>query len=287
MRSLLSAPDSRRPRPAKRFCSGISTRSPNDLSRSALSSVGAVVMASISSIDRATPVLGAALRAAEAARPRAVNTSRMPMMKSMVMAQTSTLMIRDIQNAPTARITTEPPSMSQPSGLLEERRDVLVPREEQVDEEQRRQAAEHERGQLALRGEGGDLTAHVLPLADGARHGLEQLGQVATDATLDVDGHHDPGEVLAVEPLGHALERGLEAHAEARLHQHPAELRRDRLAALVDDRVDGLRQGQTSGQRPGHQLERVGQARAELLAASAPLEAEPHPRQDDPAERGT
>ena len=118
MRSLLSAPDTRRPRPAKRFCIGISTRSENDLSRSALSSVGAVVMASISSIDRATPVLGAALRTAEAARTRAVNTSRMPMMKSMVMTQTSTLTIRDIQNAPIPRIRTEPPSMSQPRGSL-------------------------------------------------------------------------------------------------------------------------------------------------------------------------
>ena len=97
--------------PANRFCSGTRTRSPNDLSRSALSSLGAVVMASISSSDRATPVLGAALRAAAAARASAVNTSSTPMMPSMVMGQTSTLTTRDIQKAPTARMHTLPPNI--------------------------------------------------------------------------------------------------------------------------------------------------------------------------------
>ena len=66
IRSALSAPDSRRPRPENLFWSGISTRSPKDLSRSLVSSEGAVVIASMSSIDRATPELGAALRIAVA-----------------------------------------------------------------------------------------------------------------------------------------------------------------------------------------------------------------------------
>ena len=77
-----------------------------------MSSLGAVVMASISSSERATPVLGAALRAAESARASAVKTSSTPMMPSMVMSQTSTLMMRDIQKAPTPRMSTLPPSMS-------------------------------------------------------------------------------------------------------------------------------------------------------------------------------
>ena len=81
-----------------------------------MSSLGAVVIASISSIERATPVLGAALRAAEAARASAVNTSSTPMMNSMVMGQTSTLTMRDIQKAPTPRMQHAPPSISQPSG---------------------------------------------------------------------------------------------------------------------------------------------------------------------------
>jgi hypothetical protein len=130
IRSALSAPDSRRPRPENLFWSGISTRSPKDLSRSLVSSDGAVVIASMSSIDRATPVLGAALRIARPSRPKAVNTSSMPMMKSMVMVQTSTLMMRDIQNAPTARMTRSRRASANP-GPAEECRDVLVAGEQQ------------------------------------------------------------------------------------------------------------------------------------------------------------
>jgi hypothetical protein len=110
-------------------------------------------------------------------------------------------------------------------------------------------------------------------------HRLEQLGQVAADPALDVDGHHDPGEVLAVEALGHACQGGLEADAEARLDQHAAELRRDRLRALVDDGVDGLGEGQARRQGARHQLQGVGQAAAEGLAPPAESDAEPHPRQ--------
>ena len=82
--SALSAPESRRPRPTNRFCRGSSTRSPNGLSSSRVSSFGAVVIASMSSSDRATPVAVVVPRSAEPASPSATNTSSTPMMNSMV-----------------------------------------------------------------------------------------------------------------------------------------------------------------------------------------------------------
>ncbi len=118
MRSALSAPDRRRPIPVNRFCRGTRTRSLNDLSSSRVSSLGAVVIASMSSSDRATPELGAALRIAEPTRMREVNTRRAPMMKSIVMTQTSTFTMRDIQNAPTMRIAAPPPIIIHPSGRV-------------------------------------------------------------------------------------------------------------------------------------------------------------------------
>ena len=134
--------------------------------------------------------------------------------------------MRDIQKAPTREDDDRAAEHQPAQRPAEEHGDVVVPGEQQVDEEERRQAAEHERGELALRRQRGDLAAHVLALADGGGDRLEQLGEVAADPALDVDRHHDPGEVLALEPLGHALESGLEADAQPGLDEHAAELAR-------------------------------------------------------------
>ena len=65
--------------------------------------------------------------------------------------------------------------------------------------------------QPAFGGEGADLPAHPLALGDGVGHRVEQLGQVASDLTLDADRQHDPREVGALHPVGHVVERILDA----------------------------------------------------------------------------
>src|SRR5690606_7727780 len=90
-------------------------------------------------------------------------------------------------------------------GTLEHGLDVARLREEEVYAEDRGQTTDHIGRDLALSGQRGHLTAHVLALADGARDGVEQLTQVATNLALDLDGHHDPAEVLALEPFGDAV----------------------------------------------------------------------------------
>src|SRR6185369_7872643 len=84
-------------------------------------------------------------------------------------------------------------------------------------------------------------------------------------------------EVLALEPVGHALERGLQRQTEAGLDKDLAELAGDRLGALADDGVDGLGQREAGRQRAGHQLQGLGERGLELLLATLALEAEVPP----------
>ena len=113
------------------------------------------------------------------------------------------------------------------------------------------------------------MAAQVLALTQGGRHGEQQLGQVAADLALDPDRHHDPPEVAALHPLGDALQGVLDGHAEPALDHDPPELAGDRLGALADDRVDGLREGEAGREAAGHQLQGVGQARPEGLQRGA------------------
>jgi hypothetical protein len=102
----------------------------------------------------------------------------------------------------------------------------------------------------------------------------------SSDLSLDVDRHHHPVEVLALVPLGDPFESVLEADSQARLDQHALELRRDGLGALPDHRVDRLGQREPGRERPGHQLQRLGEPGVEGLAPSRSLDAEVDPRDD-------
>ena len=175
--------------------------------------------------------------------------------------------------------TAMPTHISQPIGVVNMRLDVVGLGQGQVGQEAGRQAAEDVAGQATLRGERVHVAAQVLALAQGRRHGEQQLGEVSADLALDPDGHHDPPEVTALHPLGDSFEGVLDGHAQTALDDHPAELAGDRLGALADDGVDGLREGEPGREAAGHQLQGVGQAHAERLQAALllPPQVEPGP----------
>jgi len=82
-----------------------------------------------------------------------------------------------------------------------------------------------------------------------AEQGLQELGQVAADLSLDPDGHDDPLEVLAVHPVGDAVERVLDLDPEPLLDHRPAEFTADDRVAFLHDGVDCLRQRETGLKR--------------------------------------
>ena len=91
----------------------------------------------------------------------------------------------------------------------------------------------------------------------GVGHGVEQLGQVATDLALDADGHDRPHQVDAGHALGRVLERVLDGPAEARLGEHPLELAAGRLGRLVGDRLEALGEGEPGSHRTREQVQRA------------------------------
>src|SRR3954454_3314185 len=286
IRSGASAPDIRLASLEALCWNGPMIRSENDSSYSLASSVGAPVRACTRATERSTPVTAwppAEVDAAAETRNSATTTSAPPRIRRMVMSHLDLDDARHPEDADGQdRRAADQHQDAQRSG--EEHHHVGVVGEHQVEQEGRRKPAEDHRRELALGGQRGDLTAHVLALAHGGRHRVQQLGEVASDLALDVDGHHDPVEVLALEPVGDALEGGLERQPETGLDEHLAELAGDRLGGLADDGVDRLRQRQTGSQGPGHQLQGVGERRLELLLAALATEAEVQPG-SEPAQR--
>src|SRR3954451_1724395 len=250
MRSAASPPDSRRAIRTARAWNGAMTRSANDSSYSLVSSVGALLRACTRATERSTPDTAwpsAVVPTAADTRTTARITSAPPRIRRMV---TSHLDLDDAGHPEDAHGEDDRGADEhQDAQRTREQHDhVVVVRQQQVEQERRRETAEHHRGELALRGESRDLTPDVLALAHGGRDRVQQLGQVSTDLPLDVDGHHDPVEVLALEPVGHALERSLQRQTEAGLDEDLAELAGDRLGALADDGVDGLGQREAGRQ---------------------------------------
>src|SRR4051794_17017762 len=282
IRSAASLPDSRRATSRAFDCSGAITRSPNDSSYSLVSSGAALPSACTSATERSTPETAcpeAVVLAAADTRNTATTTRAPPRIRKMV---TSHLDLDDARHPEDADGQDDccADEHQDAQRTCEQHDHVVVVRDQQVEQERRREAAEDHRRELALSGESGHLTPDVLALAHRGRDRVQQLGQVSTDLPLDVDGHHDPVEVLALEPVGDALERGLEREAESGLDEDLAELTGDRLGALTDDGVDRLRQRETCGQRPGPQLQGLGQSGLELLLPALALETEVHPGAD-------
>src|SRR3954453_14835296 len=84
-----------------------------------------------------------------------------------------------------------------PGRVGPELRDVLVPDQQQVEEEKRRKPAENPWGQAALGRQPPPLPPQPLTFAQRGGHGGQDLGEVATDLALDGDGHDDPLAVHA------------------------------------------------------------------------------------------
>src|SRR4051794_8093253 len=111
-----------------------------------------------------------------------------------------------------------------PDRVGPQRADVLLPDEQQVEEEEWRQAAEDPRRQPPLGGEDLHLAPQPFAFAERGRNRREDLGEVAADLSLDPDGHDDPLEVDAAHARADPLQRILDRHAEAGLDEGPVEL---------------------------------------------------------------
>src|SRR6476659_6176885 len=181
IRSKESAPESRRPILSARACRGASTRSPNGRSSSLVSSLGASVMAWRTASERVTPP-SAPSPTAVATRTSASTTSITPMRKNRI---TSHLHLRESAHPEHADAEQRRgPEQHQPADRLgEERHDVVTVGAHEIEQEHRRETAEHPGRHLALGRESGDLATHVLALTHGRGDGVEQLGEVASDLT--------------------------------------------------------------------------------------------------------
>src|SRR5436190_5267674 len=124
--------------------------------------------------------------------------------------------------------------------LLEHRCHEVGGRNEQEAGQADRQEADDVARQPLLGGQGPNLALDPDPLADRERDGVADLGEVATDGVLDVDGGGHQLEVVRADATDHVLHRLLEGQAEVHLADDAAELGRDRRPRLADDELDGL-----------------------------------------------
>ena len=226
IRSAVSAPESRRPSPQRAPLQRLEHPVARTTCRAPWSSsFGALVIASRTASERVTPLSVARAERRADQDDRQEDEARCRERRGWP-SHTSTLTSRLIQNTPIAKDGRRACEHRPAQRLLEHDDDVVVVRQQKVDHEERRKAAQHPRGELSFCGQRGDLATDVLALAHRGGHRVEQLGEVAADLALDLDGHDDPLEVLAVEPLGDALEGVLEGDARAGSRPAPGGTRR-------------------------------------------------------------
>ncbi len=109
---------------------------------------------------------------------------------------------------PAMRMTPIPRAIC-PKVLVDQRFQVVTVGGPEEHEEQERQGAEHDGGDPALSGQGPDLALEAVAGTHGVTDGLQHLGEVATDLTLDLDRHDRPLEVLRLGPLDDALQESV------------------------------------------------------------------------------
>ncbi len=106
-----------------------------------------------------------------------------------------------------------------------------------------RQGAEHDGRDAAFCGQRLDLALEPVAGHHGVRNGLQHLGQVAADLTLDLDGHGGPLEVLGAGPHDDSVECLRHRPPQPGLDDCSAELTCSRVRGLRGHRLDGLEQG--------------------------------------------
>ena len=176
----------------------------------------------------------------------------------------------------------------QPEGLrrlLEHRVHEVRGGDEQEAGKADRQEADDVARQPLLSGQGPDLALDPDPLADGVRDRVEDLGEVAADGVLDVDGGRHQLQVVGPDAADHVLHRLLERQAEVDLADDAAELGRHRRPRLADDELDGLEERRAGPEAVGQQRDRVRQLLVERAQAAGLAAIQPEARQEEPEER--
>src|SRR3990172_4826408 len=100
------------------------------------------------------------------------------------------------------------------------------------------QEAHHVARQALLRRQRPDLALDADSLADRERDRVEDLGRVAADLVLDVDGGGHQLEVVGADAPDHVLHGLVEGQAQVDLADDPGELGRDRRPRLAGDHAD-------------------------------------------------
>jgi hypothetical protein len=121
-----------------------------------------------------------------------------------------------------------------------EQSDVVGAHGEHIEGDSYGKCNQHPRRQTALGSEDLDLSPHHRALAQCVGDVVQDLGQVAADFPLDVDGEHGPLEVGATHADRQRLERLVDRATEPDLGDHTLKLGRRRLRDLTSYGVESL-----------------------------------------------
>src|SRR6202022_2655105 len=162
--------------------------------------------------------------------------------------------------------------------FVEERRDIGR-RDEGRDEPQREgQAGDDVAGGTGLRGQRADLALDPDTFPDGEGDGVEDLGQVTTNHSMDLHRGDHQVKVLGFDALDHVLQGIIDRHAEVHLAHRPAELVRHRRGGALRDRGHARGDREPALERVRQQDDRVAQLVVEGLEPAALPELEEESR---------
>ena len=221
-----------------------------------------------------TPATPAAARRASSrivrapGRPRRAGSRRTRWRRRVrARSQTSMFTIFLIQATPTSEQAQRAAQHDEADTGSDQQPDVVGVRSEHVHRDPHGQQREDPGREPAFSGEDSDLPAHHGPLTQRVGHVVQDLGQVAADLTLDVDGEDGPSEVVAADAFGERLERILGGTAQSDLGDDTLELDARGLGDLLGHGVQGLHEAVAGPKRARHDGEHVGQLIAQLLGA--------------------
>ena len=115
---------------------------------------------------------------------------------------------------------------------------------------------------------------------------LRTSDRLPPDLTLDADGRHGPPQVLAVDAVRHATERVFQWQTQSGLGLYAAELTPRRVSYLIHDEVDRLPDAPSRPQRPGDEVEDVGQFLFQRIPATTSACLQEDDGSDDGDQRG-
>ena len=172
---------------------------------------------------------------------------------------------------------------------VEQRIHVVRVDERHDDEHHRRHRGDDPARQPALGGQGPDHAPQLHALTDRLGEPVHDLGGVAAGLALQRDDERDALEVLALHPLGDAVQRRLERHAELLVGEHAAELAARRLRRVLDDDRQRAEERVPGAHRRRDDLQVVRQLVVEQASLAADLRPQEQPepeRQRDGEQRG-